>query len=82
MFGKMKMFSDDKRLKAAFVAIKTDMESSAEKHEELKQSVNDWIVFLDKENRDLKMRVRDLEKKFETLEDNLDERKLSVLRTV
>jgi hypothetical protein len=82
MFGKMKMFSDERRLKAAFAAIKTDMESSAENHEELKQSVNDWIVFLDKENRDLKMRVRDLERKLEAFGDSLDEKELSVLRTV
>jgi hypothetical protein len=83
MFGMIrKMFSDEKHMKAAFHAVKVDMDSQAENHEELKKSVNEWVIFLDKENRDLKMRVQELEKKLETLEGNLEEKKLSVLRAV
>jgi hypothetical protein len=87
MFGKIKkMFSDERckerRMKAAFHAVKVDMDLIAGKSDELKQSVNDWIIFLDKENRDLKMRVRELEKRLESFEDASDEHRLAILKSV
>ena len=47
-----------------------------------KESANEWIMFLDQENRDLKMRLMEAEKKLETVENALDEERLSILRAV
>jgi competence protein ComGF len=74
--------SKDNKLKAAFRAIKADMDFMDHSHNALKDSTNEWIIFLDQENRDLKARVRELEKKLDNLNDSLDEQELSVLRTI
>lgn len=72
----------DNRLKQAFRAVKADMDFMDENHKSLKDSTNEWIIFLDQENRDLKMMVMELEKRLESLQDNLEEKEISVLRTV
>ncbi|MBU2561215.1 MAG: hypothetical protein KKD17_02875 [Nanoarchaeota archaeon] len=77
---KIKSMFADKKLKLAFRTIKTDMELIQENHNALKGSVNEWVIFLDQENRDLKMRVRELEKKLDALENSLDEKELAMLR--
>lgn len=74
--------SKDKRLKAAFRAIKADIDFLDESHNALKESANEWIIFLDHENRELKAKVLELEKKLENLQDSIEERKLSVLRGI
>ena len=76
--NKVKNFISSNKLKKAFQAVKYDMESMEENHNALKQSVNEWIVFLDEENRQLKSRVIYLENKV----DDLEEEKLSVLRNI
>ena len=74
--------SKEKRLKEAFRAIKADMDFIEHNHEALKESANEWIMFLDQENRDLKMRLMETEKKLEIVENALDEERLSILRAV
>lgn len=81
-FENIRNLFQNQRLKAAFAAVKTDMDVLDEKNEALKGSVNEWVVFLDQENRALKQRVRDLEKKLDSFEDHIDERELSVLRSM
>jgi hypothetical protein len=77
---KLKKLFVDKKLKIAFKAIKTDMELIQENHESLKGSTNEWIVFLDQENRALKMRVKELEKRLDGIQDAKEEEELAVMR--
>ncbi|MBN1543914.1 hypothetical protein JW898_00450 [Candidatus Woesearchaeota archaeon] len=79
---KLKGLFDDRKLKMAFAAVKTDMDVLEEKNGALKSSVNEWVIFLDQENRDLKMRVRELEKKLDVIEDSFDEKELTMLRSI
>ena len=79
------IFSDNDKLKAAFHAIKVDMELMDENHDSLKKSTNDWIIFLDAENRALKSQVLELENRLEMLESisaKTAEQKLEVIRSV
>ena len=78
----IKQLFKNKKLAKAFQAVKFDMEFLEEKHHSLKMSTDEWIMFLDQENRYLKMRVKSLEKKLDGLEDNYYDKKLSVLKTV
>ena len=71
-----------RRLKAAFAAVKTDMEMIEEKQAAMAQASNDWIAFLDNENKDLKLRVRDLENKLDRLEDTVDMQKVAPLQEI
>jgi hypothetical protein len=75
-----KLFNKDLKLKSAFRAVKIDMDLLGEKNDALKQSTNDWIVFLHRENQELKQRVEDLEKKSRLLENAVDHKRLSMLR--
>ena len=79
---KLKKLFVDKKLKIAFKAIKTDMELIQENHESLKGSTNEWIVFLDQENRALKMRVKELEKRLDGIQDAKEEAELTIMRSV
>jgi hypothetical protein len=72
----------NKRLKTAFKAIKTDMELVQENHDSLKGSTNEWIIFLDQENRALKMRVKELEKTLDAIQDAREEEELAVIRSI
>jgi hypothetical protein len=80
LMQKLKKLFVDKKLKIAFKAIKTDMELIQENHESLKGSTNEWIVFLDQENRALKMRVKELEKRLDGIQDAKEEEELAVMR--
>lgn len=60
------MFFSMERVKKAFKRVKNDMGA-------LKDSVNEWILFLNGEQRDLKMRVIELEKRLHRLEMNRPE---------
>jgi vacuolar-type H+-ATPase subunit I/STV1 len=80
MINKVKSLFADKKLKTAFKAIKTDMELIQENHESLKGSTNEWVIFLDQENRTLKTRVRELEKKLDAVQDEKEEAELAVMR--
>jgi uncharacterized protein YlxW (UPF0749 family) len=80
MINKVKSLFADKKLKTAFKAIKTDMELIQENHESLKGSTNEWVIFLDQENRTLKTRVRALEKKLDAVQDEKEEAELAVMR--
>ena len=80
LMQKLKKLFVDKKLKIAFKAIKTDMELIQENHESLKGSTNEWIVFLDQENRQLKMRVKELEKRLDGIQDAKEEEELAVMR--
>lgn len=64
--GVKKMFFSMERVKKAFKRVKNDMGA-------LKDSVNEWILFLNGEQRDLKMRVIELEKRLHRLEMNRPE---------
>lgn len=62
------------KVKKAFKRAKKDIEA-------LKESVNEWILFLNGEQRDLKMRVIELEKRLNRLEMNkLESENLGELR--
>ena len=74
--------SKDNRLKNAFRTIKTDMDFINENHDALKNSTNEWIMFLNQDNQDLKERVQELEKKLDLLDHAFDEQRLSVLRSI
>ncbi|MFC1723518.1 hypothetical protein ACFL0V_05245 [Nanoarchaeota archaeon] len=71
--------SSNARLKAAFQAIHTDMSVLNENHEALKRSSNEWIHFLDRENRYLKNRVDALETKLSRLSGLVENDKLRLL---
>ena len=81
----------NQRLKAAFAAVKFDMDSIEAEQSALKASTNDWIMFLDHENRYLKSRVRELENRLDSMQHRMgsrrssvqhEEEELSVLRTL
>lgn len=76
------LFSKDKRLKAAFRAVKADKDILEEQLNALKDSTNEWIMFLDQENRLLKMRLKETEKKLNSAENMFEKEQLSVLRTI
>jgi predicted nucleic acid-binding Zn-ribbon protein len=78
----LNIFNKNKELKKAFRAIKYDVKTVENRQNTLKSSMSDWIVFLDHENRDLKQRIRTLEKKIALFEDCVDEEKLTVLRQI
>lgn len=78
----LNLFNKNKQLKSAFKAIKYDVRAVENRQNTLKNSMSDWIVFLDHENRDLKQRIRMLEKKISLFEDCVDEEKLTVLRQI
>jgi len=72
----------ESRLKAAFSAISSDMKDLKVKQDALRMSVDEWIMFLNRENQDLKARVRELEAKIEkrmVVVDNDRRNKLFVL---
>jgi len=72
----------NKKLKSAFRAVKADMDELDCNQDSLKNSVNDWVIFLDRENRQLKMRVKHLENRLSTTESIAEERKLKILREI
>ena len=76
------IFDKDKRLKAAFRAVKADKDILEEQLNALKDSANEWIMFLDQENRHLKMRLKEIEKKLNCVETSFEKEQLSVLRTI
>lgn len=55
----------EERTKKSFAAVKTDVD-------ELKRSMNDWIIFLDGSLRDAKMRLHAMEKRVSELEERQD----------
>ncbi len=85
-FQNIRNIFKDKRLATAFAAVKFDMDVINENHDSLKMSTNDWIVFLDEENRHLKMRLKDLERKVDSMQSKRpkksEEQELTVLRTL
>jgi hypothetical protein len=72
-----KLFRSHK-LKRAFQAVRFDMDALESENKALKLSTNEWVIFLDQENRFLHARINDLEKKLDSLEDE----KLTVLRNI
>lgn len=70
------------RMKSAFKAVKRDMGYFHKEQENLKTSVNEWIVFLDHENRMLNSRVMELERKLGEQENQAEESELSPLRSI
>lgn len=68
----------NQKLKKAFRAVKFDMDTIESEHKALKLSTNEWVVFLDQENRYLQAKIRELERKI----DSFEEEKLSILRSV
>jgi hypothetical protein len=75
-------FSKESRLKSAFRAVRIDMDLLNEKNDTLKQSANDWIVFLSHENQELKTRVKELERKLSVVERSVDHEKMAILREI
>ena len=74
--------SKESKLKSAFRAVRIDMDLLNEKNDSLKQSTNDWTLFLNHENQELKKRVRELERKLAVVERSVDHEKMSILREV
>ena len=68
------MFSNDKKLKIAFKKVKKDFAV-------LKHSLNGWVLFLNGNQRELKVRVNELERRLARLEVKSDN-SVDVLRTV
>lgn len=75
-FNLNKLFRKDReaRLKAAFSAIRHDLKGleyegkALDAHQEaLKQSTNEWVIYLDRENQILRERVAHLERKMDSL---------------
>jgi len=64
------------RMKSAFKAVHRDMQSLYVEHEELKGSTNEWVMYLDRENRMLKAKILELENKLQCAE----EEKISTLK--
>ena len=56
------MFDFDWRIKNAFTKVKSDIES-------LKQSSNDWIVFLDEKNSEVEKRLEKIEARIDRMEE-------------
>ncbi|MBU0628414.1 MAG: hypothetical protein KKC75_04440 [Nanoarchaeota archaeon] len=56
------MFDFNWRIKNAFVKVKSDIES-------LKQSSNDWIVFLDEKNNEAEKRLEKIEARIDRMEE-------------
>ncbi|MFH1324208.1 MAG: hypothetical protein ABIH64_03100 [Nanoarchaeota archaeon] len=56
------MFDFNWRIKNAFVKVKSDIES-------LKQSSNDWIVFLDEKNNEVEKRLEKMEARIDRMEE-------------
>ena len=84
-FQNIRNIFQNQRLKAAFAAVKFDMDNISQDQDALKASTNDWIVFLDDENRNLKMRVDELERKMEIMKGcngRIEDPELEVLRTL
>ncbi len=81
-FENIRNIFQNKRLKAAFQAVRYDMESIEENHAALKDSVNEWVIFLDEENRDLKRRVRELERKLDSMEIRREDDQLAFLKSM
>ncbi len=74
------LLSKEQRLKAAFGAIHADMRDLQHDHKSLKLSTNDWIVYLDNQNRQLKQRVLELEEKMASMSASVDSNRLSMLK--
>ena len=55
------MFAFDKQVKKAFKAVKNEFKG-------LQTSLNEWIIFLNGNQRELKMRISELERRLEKLE--------------
>ncbi|MFC1741829.1 hypothetical protein ACFL3V_04810 [Nanoarchaeota archaeon] len=78
----LNLFDSSRRLKRAFRAVKVDMDIQKENHDALKRSAHDWITFLNRENQDLKLRVKLLERKLDITENGQDDSRLSVLNQI
>ncbi|MBU0461916.1 MAG: hypothetical protein KJ574_05000 [Nanoarchaeota archaeon] len=69
------MFAFDKDVKKGFRSVKKDMSAT-------KDSLNEWIIFLNENQREMKMRIWQLERKIEQLESRFDEKDIEALRFV
>ena len=54
--------ADEKRLKHAFKGVSEDMAAMNKKHEDLKQSVHEWVTHLVAENKMLLEKIEHLER--------------------
>ncbi len=83
IFDMVKLMWNETKLKQAFRSVKIDMEQIEGNHDQLKRSMNDWVIFLEQENRDLKARLIELENKFDSLkfkDGEIELAELSLLR--
>ncbi len=72
-------FLREARLKSAFEAVHNDMRDLENNHLALKRSADEWIVYLDQENRLLKQKVQELESRLDKMSRSVEKNQLSVL---
>ena len=72
------MFATEKRVKRGFRKVLTDFAA-------IKSCLNEWVLFLNGNQRELKMRVQELERRVAMLESKLEgrfeKREVTALRT-
>jgi|GEM_PF-2798852 len=73
-----KTMIDETSIKTAFRNIKQDITVLNDSHDELKASANEWIMFLDRENRELKARLFEIEGRLSLLEENAERKEVKV----
>jgi len=76
------LFNKEARLKSAFKAVQIDMDCIDMRQEAFKDSANEWIIQLDQENRTLKARVAQIERRLSSTNDTVSEMNIEVLREI
>ena len=69
------MFAFEKNVSKAFRKVGRDFTA-------LKSNLNEWVLFLNGNQRELKMRVIELERRLERVESRLESREIEVLRRI
>jgi len=69
------MFAFEKNVSKAFRKVGRDFKS-------LKSNLNEWVLFLNGNQRELKMKVMELERRLERIESRLETREIEVLRRI
>lgn len=83
MVNKIRQFlSKEQKLKSAFHAIHVDMSMIENQNKALQQNMNEWIMHLNRENKELKEQVKLLEAKLDKLASVVDRRQLSLLEGI
>ena len=69
------MFAFETSVRKGFRKVRNDFAS-------LKMNLNEWVLFLNGNQRELKMKVQELERRLEKVEARLESREIEVLRRI